>query len=46
MYLVIQMLPTCCHADAYRIGLIGTLLSDTSLARFAPLLEKEYIFFL
>ena len=39
--LVIQMHPSRYPTDASRVGLVGTLLSGTTLAWFAPLLEKE-----
>ena len=39
--LVIQMHPSRYPTDASRIGLIGTLLSGSALAWFAPLLEKQ-----
>ena len=41
VHLVIQMHPTRYPTNASRVGLIGTLLSGTTLAWFAPLLEKE-----
>ena len=39
--LVIQMHPSRYPTDASRVGLVGTLLSGTALAWFAPLLEKN-----
>ena len=39
--LVIQMHPSRYPTDASRVGLISTLLSSSTLAWFAPLLEKE-----
>ena len=39
--LVIQMHPSRYPTDASRVGLVGTLLSGSTLAWFAPLLEKE-----
>ena len=39
--LVIQMHPSRYPTDASRVGLVGTLLSGTTLAWFAPLLEQE-----
>ena len=39
--LVIQMHPSQYPTDASRVGLVGTLLSGSALAWFAPLLEKE-----
>ena len=39
--LVIQMHPSRYPTDASRVGLVGTLLSGSALAWFAPLLEKE-----
>ena len=39
--LVIQVHPNRYLADAARVGLVGTLLSGTILAWFAPLLEKK-----
>ena len=35
------MYPSRYPTDASRMGLVGTLLSGTTLAWFAPLLEKE-----
>ena len=35
------MHPSRYPADASRVGLVGTLLSGTTLAWFAPLLEQE-----
>ena len=46
--LVFQMHPTRYPTDSARVGLVGTLLTGTTLAWFAPLLEKKcpifYIF--
>ena len=39
--LVIHMHPSRYPTDASRVGLVGTLLSGTALAWFAPLLEKR-----
>ena len=39
--LVIQVHPNRYLADAARVGLVGTLLRGTTLAWFAPLLEKK-----
>jgi hypothetical protein len=39
--LVIQLHPSRYPTDAARVGLVGTLLSGTALAWFAPLLEKS-----
>ena len=39
--LVIQMHPSRYPTDASRVGLVGTLLSGSTLAWFALLLEKE-----
>ena len=39
--LVIHMHPSRYPTDSSRVGLVGTLLSGTALAWFAPLLEKE-----
>ena len=39
--LVIQMHPSQYPTDASRVGLVGMLLSGTTLAWFAPLLEQE-----
>ena len=39
--LVIQMHPSRYPTDASRVGLVGTLLSGSALAWFAPLLEKK-----
>ena len=33
--------PSQYHTDVSRVGLVGTLLSDSALAWFAPLLENE-----
>ena len=38
---VIQLHPSRYPTDASQVGLVGTLLSGTTLAWFAPLLEKE-----
>ena len=38
--LVIQMHPSWYPTDASQVGLVGTLLSGTTLVWFAPLLEK------
>ena len=38
--LVTQMHPSRYPTDASRVGLVGTLLSDTSLPWFAPLLKQ------
>ena len=38
--LVIQMHPSRYPTDASRVGLVGILRSGTTLAWFAPLLEK------
>ena len=38
---VIQMHPSRYPTDASRVGLVGTLLTGTTLAWFAPLLEKN-----
>ena len=35
------MHPSRYRTDASRVGLVGTLLSGSTLAFFAPLLEKE-----
>ena len=37
---MIQMLASRYPTDASRVGLVGTLLSGTTLAWFAPLLEQ------
>ena len=37
---MIQLHPSRYPADASRLGLVGTLLSGTTLAWFLPLLEK------
>ena len=39
--LVIHMHPNRYPTDASRVGLVGTLLTGTALAWFAPLLEKK-----
>ena len=39
--LVIQMHPSRYPTDASRVGLVGTLLSGTALAWFAPLLSRK-----
>ena len=39
--LVFQMHPTRYPTDSARVGLVGTLLTGTTLAWFAPLLEKK-----
>ena len=39
--LVIQMHPSRYPTDVSRVGLVGTLLSGSTLAWFAPLLENE-----
>ena len=39
--LVIQLHPNRYPTEAARVGLVGTLLSGTTLAWFAPLLEKK-----
>ena len=39
--LVINMHPNRYPTDASRVGLVGTLLTGTALAWFAPLLEKK-----
>ena len=39
--LVIQMHPSRYPSDVSRVGLVGTLLSGSTLTWFAPLLEKE-----
>ena len=41
VHLVIQMHPSRYPTDVSRVGLLGTLLSGTTLAWFAPLLEKD-----
>ena len=40
--LVIQMHPTRYPTDISQVGLVGTLLTGTTLAWFAPLLEKKF----
>ena len=41
MRLVIHMHPNRHPTDTTRVGLVGTLLTGTTLAWFAPLLEKK-----
>ena len=41
VHLVIRLHPNRYPTDVARVGLVGTLLSGTTLAWFAPLLEKK-----
>ena len=38
---MIKLHPNCYLADVAHVGLVGTLLTGTTLAWFAPLLERH-----